>query len=257
MEWLASPEIWLSLVTLTALEIVLGIDNLVFIAVLVGKLPKAQQPQARTLGIVMALIPRLVFLLAIAWIIGLTEPWFELFGHGFSGRDLILFAGGLFLLYKATHEIHNSLEGDEGEASAKVHGTLMAVVTQITLLNLVFSIDSIVTAIGMANEIWVMAVSIIISMAVMLLAAKPVGAFVERHPTVKMLALAFLLLIGTTLMADAFGVHVPKGYIYAAMGFSVFVEALNLLQRRRMKPVHLRQAYAEAPGLEGSRSDAG
>jgi len=257
MEWLASPEIWLSLLTLTALEIVLGIDNLVFIAVLVGKLPKAQQQQARNLGIVMALVPRLVFLLAIAWIIGLTEPWFELFGHGFSGRDLILFAGGLFLLYKATHEIHNSLEGDEGEASARVHGTLAAVVTQITLLNLVFSIDSIVTAIGMANEIWVMAVSIIISMAVMLLAARPVGDFVERHPTVKMLALSFLLLIGTTLIADAFGVHVPKGYIYAAMGFSVFVEALNLAQRRRAKPVHLRQAYAEEPAGGGTQGNGG
>jgi predicted tellurium resistance membrane protein TerC len=257
MEWLTSPEIWLSLLTLTALEIVLGVDNLVFIAVLVGKLPKAQQPRARNLGILMALLPRLVFLLAIAWIIGLTQPLFTLFGHGFSGKDIILFAGGLFLLYKATHEIHTSLEGDEGEASARVHATLAAVVTQITLLNLVFSIDSIVTAIGMANEIWVMAVAIILSMVVMLVAARPVGDFVERHPTVKMLALSFLLLIGTTLIADAFGVHVPKGYIYAAMGFSVFVEALNLLQRRRAKPVHLRHAYAEttAPaGGDGNRN---
>ena len=258
MEWLTNPEIWLSLLTLTALEIVLGVDNLVFIAVLVGKLPKAQQQRARNLGILMALLPRLVFLLAIAWIIGLTEPLFTLFEHGFSGKDVILFAGGLFLLYKATHEIHTSLEGEEGEASARVHATLMAVVTQITLLNLVFSIDSIVTAIGMANEIWVMATAIILSMIVMLVAARPVGDFVERHPTVKMLALAFLLLIGTTLMADAFGVHVPKGYIYAAMAFSVFVEALNMLQRRRAKPVHLRHAYAEetGSGVGGSR-DAG
>jgi predicted tellurium resistance membrane protein TerC len=253
MEWIGNPEIWLSLLTLTALEVVLGIDNLVFIAVLVGKLPKEQQPRARNLGIIMALLPRLVFLLAIAWIIGLTEPLFEMFGHGFSGKDIILFAGGLFLLYKATHEIHTSLEGDEGEASARVHATLIAVVTQITLLNLVFSIDSIVTAIGMANEIWVMAVAIILSMAVMLLAAKPVGDFVERHPTVKMLALSFLLLIGMTLIADGFGAHIPKGYIYAAMGFSVFVEALNLLHRRRAKPVHLRQSYAEtAPAADGN-----
>ncbi len=253
MEWLGDPQIWLSLLTLTALEVVLGIDNLVFIAVLVGKLPKAQQQQARTLGIIMALVPRLLLLLAIAWVIGLTEPLFELFDRGFSGRDIILFAGGLFLLYKATHEIHTSLEGDEGEASARVRARLAAVVTQISLLNLVFSIDSIVTAIGMANEIWVMAVAIILSMLVMLLAARPVGDFVERHPTVKMLALAFLLLIGTTLMADAFGVHVPKGYIYAAMGFSVFVEALNMAHRRRAKPVHLRHTYSEsAPAANGN-----
>lgn len=257
MEWLASPEIWLSLLTLTALEVVLGIDNLVFIAVLVGKLPKEQQPRARRLGIIMALVPRLLFLLAIAWIIGLTEPLFEMLGHAFSGKDLILFAGGLFLLYKATHEIHASLEGEEGEKSARVHATLAAVVTQITLINLVFSLDSIVTAIGMANEIWVMAAAIILSMAVMLVAARPVGDFVERHPTVKMLALSFLLLIGTTLMADAFGVHLPKGYIYAAMGFSVFVEALNLLARRRARPVHLRHAYAETGEPAGGNRNAG
>jgi predicted tellurium resistance membrane protein TerC len=253
MEWLANPEIWLSLLTLTALEIVLGIDNLVFIAVLVGKLPKDQQPRARSLGIIMALVPRLLLLLAIAWVIGLTEPLFEIFGHGFSGRDIILFAGGLFLLYKATHEIHTSLEGDEGEASARVRAKLAAVVTQITLLNLVFSIDSIVTAIGMANEIWVMAASIILSMLVMLLAARPVGTFVERHPTVKMLALAFLLLIGTTLIADSCGAHIPKGYIYAAMAFSVFAASLKMVQRRRAKPVHLRQTYSEtAPAPNGS-----
>jgi predicted tellurium resistance membrane protein TerC len=246
MEWLGDPQIWLSLLTLTALEVVLGIDNLVFIAVLVGKLPKADQPRARNLGIVMALVPRLLLLLAIAWVIGLTEPLFELFGHGFSGKDIILFAGGLFLLYKATHEIHTSLEGEEGEASARVRAKLAAVVTQISLLNLVFSIDSIVTAVGMANEIWVMAVAIILSMLVMLLAARPVGNFVEAHPTVKMLALSFLLLIGTTLIADSCGAHIPKGYIYAAMGFSVFVEALNMAHRRRAKPVHLRQTYSDA-----------
>jgi predicted tellurium resistance membrane protein TerC len=254
MEWLANPEVWLSLVTLTALEIVLGIDNLVFIAVLVEKLPRDQQPRARRLGIIMALVPRLLLLLAIAWVIGLTAPLFELFGHAFSGRDLILFAGGAFLLYKGTHEIHDSLEGDEGEASAKVMATMASVVTQITILNVVFSIDSVVTAIGMANEIWIMAVAVILSMIVMLAAAGPVAGFIERHPTVKMLALAFLLLIGTTLIADSFGVHVPKGYIYAAMGFSVFVEALNLLHRRRTRPVHLRQAY-HAPETPGAPRD--
>ncbi len=257
MEWLGNPEIWLSLLTLTALEIVLGIDNLVFIAVLVGKLPKDQQPRARNLGIIMALVPRLLLLLAIAWVIGLTEPLFELFDRGFSGRDVILFAGGLFLLYKATHEIHTSLEGDEGEASARVRARLAAVVTQISLLNLVFSIDSIVTAVGMANEIWVMAVAIVLSMLAMLLAARPVGDFVERHPTVKMLALAFLLLIGTTLMAESFGAHVSKGYIYAAMGFSVFVEALNMLHRRRAKPVHLRQTYSESAPAMGRSGNGG
>src|SRR5215475_11556974 len=243
MDWCANPEIWLSLLTLTALEILLGIDNIVFIAVLVGKLPRDQQPRARRLGIILALIPRLVLLLGIAWVIGLTEPLFTVFEHGFSGRDIILFAGGLFLIYKATHEIHGSLEGEEGEASARVHGQLTAVVVQIAIINLVFSIDSIVTAIGMANQIWVMAAAIILSMIVMLAAAGPVGGFVERHPTVKMLALSFLLLIGTTLIADSFGVHVPKGYIYAAMGFSVFVESLNMAHRRRQRPVHLRQPY--------------
>jgi predicted tellurium resistance membrane protein TerC len=244
MEWLGDPQIWLSLLTLTALEVVLGIDNLVFIAVLVGKLPKADQPRARNLGIIMALVPRLLLLLAIAWVIGLTEPLFELFGRGFSGRDIILFAGGLFLLYKATHEIHTSLEGDEGEASARVRARMAAVVTQITLLNLVFSIDSIVTAIGMANEIWVMAVAIILSMLVMLLAARPVGNFVERHPTVKMLALSFLLLIGVSLVADGMHQHIPKGYIYFAMAFSVFVEMINLRARAKAKPVALRHPYA-------------
>ena len=246
MDWILNPDIWLSLLTLTALEIVLGIDNLVFIAVLVGKLPKEQRQSAQRLGIILALIPRLVLILAIAWIIGLTEPLITLYGTGFSGKDMVLFAGGLFLLYKATHEIHDSLEGDEGHSSAKVMASMAAVVTQIALLNLVFSIDSVVTAIGMANEIPVMAAAIIISMIVMLAAAGPVSGFVERHPTVKMLALSFLILIGTTLIADSFGVHVPKGYIYAAMGFSVFVEALNMAHRRRAKPVHLRQAYAES-----------
>jgi predicted tellurium resistance membrane protein TerC len=237
MDWLADPGVWLSLLTLTALEIVLGIDNIVFIAVLVGKLPREQQQRARRLGIILALVPRLVLLLGIAWVIGLTEPLFTLLGRSFSWRDLILFAGGLFLLYKATHEIHGSLEGEEGAASARVQAKLAAVVMQIALLNLVFSIDSIVTAIGMANLIWVMAAAITLSMIVMLAAAEPVGGFVERHPTVKMLALSFLLLIGTTLIAECFGVHVPKGYIYAAMGFSMFV--------------HLRQPYHAPEGAEG------
>jgi predicted tellurium resistance membrane protein TerC len=256
MEWLTNPEIWLSLLTLTALEIVLGIDNLVFIAVLVEKLPAHQRDSARRIGIALALITRLLLLGAIAWIIGLTAPLFDLFGHPVSWRDLILIGGGLFLLYKATHEIHDSLEGEEGERSARIHAAFAAVVTQIALLDIIFSLDSVITAVGMANEIWVMVTAVIVAVIIMLVASGPVSRFVQRHPTVKMLALAFLLLIGTTLIADGFGVHVPKGYIYAAMGFSVFVEALNLLQRRRAKPVHLRQPYA-GPAAAGDGNPTG
>ena len=259
MEWLTNPEIWLSLVTLTTLEIVLGIDNLVFIAVLVEKLPPQERDSARRIGIALALITRLVLLGAITWVIGLTAPLFGVFGHPLSWRDLILIAGGLFLLYKATHEIHDSLEGEEGERSAHVHAAFAAVVTQIAVLDIIFSLDSVITAVGMANEIWVMVTAVIIAVIIMLVASGPVSRFVQRHPTVKMLALAFLLLIGTTLVADGLGVHVPKGYIYAAMGFSIFVEALNMVRRRRAKPVHLRRPYAESARSEDERPprDAG
>ncbi len=245
MDWILNPDIWLSLLTLTALEIVLGIDNLVFIAVLVEKLPPEQRALARRLGIGAALATRLLLLATISWIIGLTAPIFDLIGQPVSWRDLILIAGGFFLLYKATHEIHVSLESDEGSASARIGASFASVVTQIAILDIVFSLDSVITAVGMANEVWVMVTAIVIAMVIMLAAAAPVSGFVRRHPTVKMLALAFLLLIGTTLIADGFGVHVPRGYIYAAMGFSVFVEVLNMLYRRQVKPVHLRRAYAE------------
>ncbi|MFT3973186.1 MAG: TerC family protein [Amaricoccus sp.] len=233
-----------SLLTLTILEVVLSIDNLVVIAVLVGKLPKEQQATARYTGMTLALLPRLILLFFIGWIIGLTEPLFQVFGHGVSGKDLILAAGGLFLIYKATMEIHASLEGEEGEASVKVMSSFTAVVVQIALINLVFSIDSIVTAVGMANEIWVMAVAVILSMIVLMVASGPVASFVEAHPTVKVLALGFLIMIGMALVADAFGAHVPKGYIYTAMIFSIFIEAINMIGRRRRRdPVHLRNPY--------------
>ena len=245
-----------SLFTLTVLEVVLSIDNLVVIAVLVGKLPKERQATARYAGMTMALVPRLVLLIFIGWIIGLTEPMFFVFGHGVSGKDLILAIGGLFLIYKATHEIHNSLEGEEGEASAKVMANYAAVVTQIALINLVFSIDSIVTAVGMANEIWIMAVAVILSMVVLMVASGPVATFVEAHPTVKILALGFLIMIGMALVADGFGAHVPKGYIYTAMVFSVFIEVINMQQRRKANPVHLRNPYGAETETAGDERRA-
>jgi predicted tellurium resistance membrane protein TerC len=245
MPELADPQIWLSLLTLTVLEIVLGIDNIVFIAVLTQKLPPERQASARRLGIIFALVTRVMLLLAIAWVIGLTAPLFEIFGHPVSWRDIILIGGGAFLIYKATHEIHDGLEGQEGETSARIAASFAAVVAQIAFLDIIFSLDSVITAVGMADHVWIMVVAIVIAMAIMLLASGPVAGFVERHPTVKMLALSFLLLIGMALIADGAGFHIPKGYIYAAMGFSIFVEFLNLLaRRRRARPVHLRQRYA-------------
>lgn len=254
MMMLTDPQVWASLLTLTVLEVVLSIDNLVVIAVLVAKLPPALQARARYLGMTLALVPRLVLLFFIGWIISLTEPLLFVFGHGVSGKDLILAVGGFFLIYKATHEIHSSLEGEEGEVTARVHANVAAVVTQIALINLVFSIDSIVTAVGMANQIWVMAVAVILSMMVLMLASRPVGEFVEAHPTVKVLALGFLIMIGMALVADSFGVHIPKGYMYAAMMFSVFIESINMLQRRRAKPVHLRNPYGPEEPAAPDRS---
>lgn len=243
---LSDPQVWISLVTLTALEVILSVDNLVVIAILVGRLPPEQQAFARKVGMTLALVPRLVLLLFIGWVLSLTQPLFNAFGHDFTGKDLILIIGGGFLIYKATHEIHASLEGVEGEATGKVYGTMAAVVTQIALINLVFSIDSIITAVGLATEIWVMAVAVILSMIVLMVAAKPVGDFVERHPTVKMLALSFLVLIGTALVAEGFGVHFNHAFIYVAMAFSCTVEALNMVARRRSAHVvHLHNPYGE------------
>lgn len=248
MELLADPQAWLSLVTLTALEIVLGIDNLVFIAVLVEKLPHARRAAARRVGIALALGTRLLLLASIAWIAGLTQPLFMLLDRAVSWRDLVLMLGGAFLIYKATHEIHGSLEGEEGEVSTRVPSTFAAVVIQIALIDIVFSLDSVITAVGMASEFAIMVTAVVLAMIVMLAASGPVSGFVTRHPTVKMLALSFLLLIGTALVGDGLGFYIPKGYIYAAMGFSVMVESLNLLaKRRRAKPVHLRQPYSSEP----------
>jgi predicted tellurium resistance membrane protein TerC len=241
MDWVINPEIWASLLTLTALEIVLGIDNLVFIAILAGRLPAEQQNRARQVGLALALITRLALLASITWFIGLTRPLFELFGYAVSWREIVLIAGGLFLLNKGTREIHHVLEGDapEGEEDHAIRRTSFAgVITQIIILDIVFSLDSVITAVGMANTLWAMATAIIIAVAIMLAASGPLAEFVQRYPTVKMLALSFLMLIGMTLIADGAGFHVPRGYIYAAIGFSVGVEALNQLaaRRRRQRP---------------------
>jgi predicted tellurium resistance membrane protein TerC len=236
MEWLLDPDVWASLVTLTALEIVLGIDNLVFIAILAARLPAERQNRARQAGLALALISRLALLASIAWIIGLTRPVFDLFGHAVSWRDIVLIGGGFFLLYRGTREIHDRIEGDDPEEGGPPERSSFAgVVAQIVVLDIVFSLDSVITAVGMANEFWVMAAAITIAVAIMLAASMPLAAFVERYPTVKMLALSFLLLIGMTLIADGAGFHVPKGYIYAAISFSVGVEALNQLVARRRR----------------------
>jgi len=247
MEWIATPDAWIALATLTILEIVLGIDNIIFISILSSKLPEALQARARTIGLLLAMGMRIALLFSIAWVIGLTEPWFSLFGMAFSGRDLILLGGGLFLLAKATHEIHDKLEGKEGHGDARVTATFGGVITQILLLDIVFSLDSVITAVGMADEIAVMVLAVMIAVGVMLFAAGPISRFVEEHPTVKILALSFLLLIGMSLVAESLGQHIPKGYIYFAMGFSVFVEMVNLRVRAKDRdPVKLHAPYANA-----------
>jgi predicted tellurium resistance membrane protein TerC len=246
MEWLADPQAWIALLTLTLLEIVLGIDNVIFISILAGKLPQADQKKARTIGLGGALVMRVLLLLSLAWIVKLTRPLFEVAGHGISGRDIILILGGLFLMAKATHEIHDKLEGEEGTAVKKITPTLTSVVVQIMLLDIVFSLDSVITAVGMAKELGVMIAAVIIAVVIMLFSAGSISAFVDRHPTVKMLALSFLLLIGTSLIAEGLEFHIPKGYIYFAMAFSVFVEVLNIRFRTVAKEkVHLHDAYHE------------
>lgn len=241
-EWIASPEAWISLATLTALEIVLGIDNIIFISILVGRLPPQQRNFARTTGLALAMLSRLVLLFSIAWVVTLTDPWFTVLGQEISGRDIILIGGGLFLLAKSTSEIHTSLEGADEDHAGKIAAVnLGSILFQIAILDIVFSLDSVITAVGLADHLSIMAIAIIIAVAIMLFAAKPIGDFVDTHPTVKMLALSFLIMVGVTLIVEGFDVHVPKGYIYFAMAFSVGVEALNLRLRskQRKKTVEL------------------
>jgi predicted tellurium resistance membrane protein TerC len=245
MEWLNDPQAWIALLTLTLLEIVLGIDNVIFISILAGKLPtEPEQKRARSIGLMAALVMRVLLLLSIAWIVKLTAPWFTILGQEISGRDLILLVGGLFLIAKATHEIHEKLEGEEGEKVVKATPKLSAIIIQIMALDIVFSLDSVITAVGMAKDIGVMITAVIISVGIMLFSAGAISGFVNRHPTVKMLALSFLLLIGTALVAEGLEFHIPKGYIYFAMAFSVLVELLNM-RMRRGKPVQLHDAYHE------------
>ena len=245
MEWLTDPQAWIALLTLTVMEIVLGIDNVIFISILAGRLPQDQRDRARRLGLGAAMIMRILLLLGITWVMRLTEPLFHLGEHGVSGRDLILLVGGLFLIAKSTHEIHDKLEGAEGHGSGKGASGFTAVVVQIMLLDIIFSLDSVITAVGMAQHLPIMIAAVVLSVIFMLVYSGPVSRFVDRHPTVKMLALAFLILIGVTLVAEGCHQHISKGYIYFAMAFSVFVEMLNLrLRRGPSEPVHLHQPYA-------------
>ena len=247
MDWITQPEAWIAFLTLVALELVLGVDNVIFISILAGKLPVDQQQRARTTGISLAVITRILLLLSISWVIGLTEPLFRVLTFEISGRDLILIAGGLFLLGKATLEIHHKLEGVEGQRSAKVAASFASVIIQIMLLDIVFSLDSVITAVGMVDEVMIMIIAVIAAAGVMIWSARPLSEFVEHHPTIKILALSFLLLIGFTLIVEGLHQHIPKGYIYFAMGFSVFVEMLNLRMRTKMagEPVKLRAQYAK------------
>ena len=250
MEWITEPSAWIAFLTLTALELVLGIDNIIFISILAGKLPPHQRKRARTLGLALAMITRVLLLLSLSWIIRLTAPLFTIISQEISGRDLILIVGGLFLLGKSTFEIHGKLEGEEGHASARVGPSFASVIIQILMLDVVFSLDSVITAVGMVDNVAIMITAVIVSIVFMMAFAGPISGFVERHPTVKMLALSFLLLIGVTLIVEGFDHHIPKGYIYFAMAFSVFVEMLNL-RLRKSKPVKLHEPYMEeATGAE-------
>jgi predicted tellurium resistance membrane protein TerC len=258
MDWLLQPEIWIAFLTLLLLEVVLGIDNIVFISILTGKLPQHQQKNARRIGLLVALGTRILLLFSLAWIIRLTAPLFTVWREEISGRDLILIIGGLFLLGKSTYEIHERLEGEAGHGAAKATASFGAVLVQILILDVVFSLDSVITAVGMVDYLPVMVAAVVVAMVIMLLSAESVSGFVNRHPTVKMLALSFLLLIGASLIAEGFEHHIPKGYIYGPIAFSIFVEALNLRSRGQQKheePVQLRPAYVKEG--EGTLPSAG
>jgi len=244
--WTSSAEGWIALLTLTVLEIVLGIDNIIFISILAGKLPKTDRERARVVGLSLAMFIRIALLLSITWVMGLTAPMFAMFAREISGRDLILLAGGLFLIGKSTHEIHTSLEGEEERETGRARASFTGTIIQILLLDIVFSLDSVITAVGMAEAVSIMILAVVIAVAVMLVASKPIAAFVEHHPTIKMLALSFLLLIGVSLMGEGFDQHIPKGYIYFAMGFSLFVEMINLRVRQGSTPVQLHRRHPDA-----------
>ena len=245
-EWISSPEAWIALTTLTALEIVLGIDNIIFISILVSRLPDHQREFGRRVGLTLAMLTRLALLFSIAWVMGLKDTWFTVLDQEISGRDVILILGGLFLLYKSTHEIHQSMEGIEEETSVPKVAGLASILVQIAIPDIVFSLDSVITAVGLVEHVSIMAIAIIVAVGIMLIAAKPIGDFVDRHPTIKILALSFLILVGVTLIVEGFDVHVPKGYIYFAMAFSVMVEMLNIRMRKKaVEPVHLHKQYSE------------
>ena len=248
MEWLLDPHAWLALATLTVLEIVLGVDNIIFISILCGRLPEDQRAKARTIGLTLAMLTRIALLFSLTWLMTLTEPLFSAFGREISSRDLILIGGGLFLLWKSVHEIHASLEGEEEKTGGAVAvAGFGAVIAQIAVIDIVFSLDSVITAIGLVEELSIMVIAIVVAVGVMLFAAAPIGEFVDRHPTIKMLALAFLILVGVALIGEGWDLHIPKGYIYFAMAFAVAVEMLNIRMRARMRrePVHLRKAMHE------------
>ncbi|HET6364709.1 MAG TPA: TerC family protein [Nitrospirota bacterium] len=240
MEWLSNPQAWIALITLTALEIVLGIDNIIFITILVGKLPQKQRNKTRILGLGLAMITRIILLLSITWVMKLTSPLFRVFSQGISGRDIILIIGGLFLLWKSTREIHDSLEGEETAITTKITVSFIGVLTQIALLDIIFSLDSVITAVGLVKDVAVMILAIVIAIIVMMFSSGAIGDFVEKHPTIKILALSFLVMIGVTLIAEGFEFHIPRGYIYFAMAFSVMVEMLNIkIRKRSVHPVKL------------------
>ena len=254
LEWIADPQAWIALATLTALEIVLGVDNIIFISILVARVPPARRDLARRLGLGLAMGTRILLLLSLSWIMQLREPLFTIY-QDISGRDLILIGGGLFLLWKSVHEIHNSLEGhadEDEEALGAAASSFAGVLVQIAIIDIVFSLDSVITAVGLVDDVEIMIIAVMLSVAVMMFAAKPIGEFVERHPTIKMLALAFLVLVGVTLIAEGFETHVPKGYIYFAMAFSIAVEVLNIKTRERRNPVKLRK---HAPGARHAPSE--